>query len=95
MGCVGQDKYAEIIRDEARQTGVKGIFQTHPEASSARCAVLLTGNNRSLVCHLGAAALFTADHIDKNWSAIEGSRLYYLTVRYLTTYLLLSDQGRY
>lgn len=46
MGCVGQDKYAEIIRDEARQIGVKGLFQTHAEAPSARCAVLLTGNNR-------------------------------------------------
>lgn len=46
MGCVGQDKHAEIIKDKASDVGLKVLFQESDKAPTATCAVLLTGKNR-------------------------------------------------
>jgi len=82
MGCVGQDKHAEIIKDKASEIGLNTLFQVTDKASSATCAVLLTGKQRSLVCHLGAANYFTADFLfqGSNWSLIESNQIFYITV---------------
>ena len=80
MGCVGQDECAEIIRDEASKDGLVTLFQTTDRAHTAKCAVLLTDKNRSLVCHLGAAKLFSIDSLERCWPIVESSKLFYLTV---------------
>jgi adenosine kinase len=82
MGCVGEDKYAEMIKEQARETGLKTVFQVTDKAPTATCAVLLTENNRSLVCHLGAANYFRAEFLDQenHWSLIENLKIYYFTV---------------
>jgi sugar/nucleoside kinase (ribokinase family) len=46
MGCVGEDKHAEIIKDKASEIGLRTLFQVTDKASSATCAVLLTGKQR-------------------------------------------------
>jgi adenosine kinase len=83
-GCVGEDKYAEILKEKAKETGLRTMFQTTEKCPTATCAVLLTshGQNRSLVCHLNAANHFTHDFLDRdnNWSVIENIRLFYITV---------------
>lgn len=82
MGSVGKDDYAEMIKEKAKETGLKTLFQVKSEAPTATCAVLLTGTNRSLVAHLGAAKRFTVDFLDQenNWSLIESQKIYYFTV---------------
>jgi len=87
MGCVGQDEYAEIIASKAEEAGLKTLFQTTCEATTATCATLLTDQNRSLVAHLGAACKFTQDYLDnfKTWSHVENSRLFYITGFFITT----------
>ena len=85
MGCVGQDKHAEIIKDKAKEIGLKTLFQLSDKAKSATCAVLLTGTCRSLVCHLGAAQHFTSDFLDhdNNWAQIENNKIFYITVSFV------------
>jgi adenosine kinase len=82
MGCVGQDEYADFIKEKAKESGMKTLFQVTDKAPTATCAVLLTDNNRSLVCHLGAANYFRSEFLDQdnNWSLIENMKIYYFTV---------------
>ena len=94
MGCVGEDKHAEIIKDKASEIGLRTLFQVTDKASSATCAVLLTGKQRSLVCHLGAANYFTADFLvaNTNWPLIETNRIFYITVC-ICLFLYLSSKN--
>lgn len=87
MGCVGKDEYASIVKSKAKESGLKTIFQTTNQASTATCATLLTDKNRSMVAHLGAACKFTEDHLDcpDNWAYIENSQVFYITGFFLAT----------
>jgi adenosine kinase len=50
MGCVGQDKYHQLLHDAATKAGLTLSYQVHsdPEGrvQTGTCAVLITGNNR-------------------------------------------------
>ena len=50
MGCVGQDKYHQLLHDTATKAGLTLSYQVHvdPEGKikTGACAVLITGNNR-------------------------------------------------
>ncbi len=87
MGCVGEDEYADIIVNKAEEAGLRTLFQTTCEATTATCATLLTDQNRSLVAHLGAACKFTQDYLDSytTWTYVENSRLFYITGFFITT----------
>lgn len=88
MGCVGKDKYSEILESKARADGVNVKYQYTEKEQTGTCAVLLTGNgsNRSLCANLAAANLFTKDHIDEpeNRSLITRADFYYITGFFLT-----------
>lgn len=90
MGSVGCDSAAEIIVQKANEIGLKTLMQVTDKEPTARCAVLLTGSNRSLVCHLGAANHFDEDFLNyaQTWSYVEHSRLFYITVCYVMLYKL-------
>lgn len=83
MGCVGQDKYNQLLSDAASKSGLTLSYQVHhdPEGhiQTGTCAVLITGNNRSLVANLGAANHFTIDHLDepKSKEFIEKAQIFY------------------
>jgi len=84
MGCVGQDKYHQLLHDAATKAGLKLSYQVYPHTEEERletgtCAVLITGNHRSLVANLGAANHFTIDHLDdpKNRHLIEQAKIFY------------------
>jgi adenosine kinase len=46
MGCVGKDKYADIMAEKARSVGLNVVYQYHDTLPTGRCAVLITGKNR-------------------------------------------------
>lgn len=50
MGCVGQDKYNQLLHDAASQAGLTLSYQIHHDHEgrilTGTCAVLVTGNNR-------------------------------------------------
>ena len=48
MGCIGKDKFGEILAEKARGNGVNVEYQIHDKEPTGTCAVLITdkGNNR-------------------------------------------------
>ena len=50
MGCVGQDKYHQLLHDAASKAGLQLSYQVHMDSEervqTGTCAVLITGNNR-------------------------------------------------
>jgi len=85
FGCVGQDKYSETLESCAREAGVNVRYQrsSHP---TGRCAVLITGQDRSLVTKLDAANHFTVAHLEEpdNWKVVEAAKAVYSAGFFLT-----------
>jgi len=86
MGCVGSDKYADIMRTKAKEVGLNTVYQVTDKAPTGTCAVLVTGNERSLVAHLSAANLFTVDHLDNDhhWAFIQRAKVHYISGFFFT-----------
>ncbi|GJQ73664.1 hypothetical protein Trydic_g14003 [Trypoxylus dichotomus] len=80
------DKYSEILENKARTNGVNVQYQYVRTVPTGTCAVLLTGDNRSLCANLAAANHFTIDHIRKqeNRKCIEDALYYYVSGFFLT-----------
>jgi adenosine kinase len=51
MGAVGNDKYAEILKEKAKEVGLKTLFQISESSPTAKCAVLLTDKNRFIIIY--------------------------------------------
>jgi len=86
MGCVGNDKYAEILKTKAVEVGVNPVYQYHETEPTGRCAVCIVGHHRSLCAHLAAANHFTESHLDvsENWKLVTKAQYYYITGFHLT-----------
>lgn len=65
IGCIGNDKYGKILEQKATEAGVNVKYQYHDKEPTGTCAVLITGEYRSLCAYLAAANCFTKDHLDK------------------------------
>lgn len=86
FGCVGRDKYSKILEDKARKDGVNVQYQYVDNKPTGTCAVLITGNHRSLCANLAAAECFTIEHLRKpeNKKLIESALYYYVSGFFLT-----------
>merc|ERR1711934_1063686 len=85
-GCVGKDNYGQTLEAKAKEAGVNVQYQISTEFPTGRCAVLITGQDRSLVTKLDAANHFTVDHLDdgKNWKTVESAKVVYSAGFFLT-----------
>jgi sugar/nucleoside kinase (ribokinase family) len=45
-GCIGNDRYAQILEERIHEIGVKALYQRTDKEGTGTCAVLLTGRNR-------------------------------------------------
>ncbi|KAK0056226.1 adenosine kinase 1 isoform X2 [Biomphalaria pfeifferi] len=81
LGCIAHDDHGVRLTDLLREVGVDVKFQYTDKAPTAKCAVLCTGKDRSLVTDLGAAKYFSEDHLDNpdNWAAVETAKFIYLS----------------
>merc|ERR1711936_529655 len=76
----------EAKTEETVEAGVNVQYQISTEFPTGRCAVLITGQDRSLVTKLDAANHFTVDHLDdgKNWKTVESAKVVYSAGFFLT-----------
>lgn len=81
MGCIGKDKFGQILEEKAREGGVNTCYMYNDTEPTGTCAVLLSGANRSLVAYLAAANHFKRAHIDKpeNRALLEKANYYYMS----------------
>jgi len=84
MGAVGEDENGKTLRNAATSDGVNVQYQVHPDHPTGTCAVLITGNHRSLCAYLAAAEKFTISHLESNFSFVEKAKFYYISGFFLT-----------
>merc|ERR1711862_835927 len=86
FGCVGKDEYSNTLEAKAKEAGVNVQYQLSSEHPTGRCAVLITGQDRSLVTKLDAANHFTIAHLEdaKNWKVVEAAKAVYSAGFFLT-----------
>lgn len=82
FGCVGDDEFSKILKDQAQKAGVQVNYQYTTSEPTGTCAVLVTNQQRTLCANLAAANCFTIDHIKKpeNKELIESAAFYYVSV---------------
>lgn len=80
FGSVGKDIYSEKLLEANEAAGVLTKYEYQTEFHTGKCAVLLTGNDRSLVTDLNAANHFHAAHLKKpeNWELVEKAKVFYV-----------------
>lgn len=86
FGCVGKDDTARILTEKAADAGLQVRYQVHNELPTGKCAVLITGENRSLVTKLDAANHYTTEHLEAadNWKMVGSAKVYYSSGFFLT-----------
>lgn len=81
IGTVGDDELGKIIKDTFVDEEIKCYLTEIKHQKTGICAVLLTGEYRSLVTHLGASHLFSFDDVDEIlWHEVAKAKYLYLSV---------------
>ncbi|KAI1393399.1 Ribokinase-like protein [Hypoxylon trugodes] len=80
LGGVGNDKYADILRDAVKQVGLRVEYRVDPTHPTGRCGAIITGHNRSLCTDLAAANHYDLDHLKspKIWELVKNAEFYYV-----------------
>ena len=60
MGCIGKDKYGDILNAKASEAGVNPRYMVHDTVPTGTCAVVVTGHDRQ---ELKKEILKTKSHI--------------------------------
>ncbi|KAI8811578.1 Ribokinase-like protein [Cladochytrium replicatum] len=86
VGCVGKDDAAQILRDVAAKDGLRTDYLVDESAPTGRCAVLITGINRSMVTDLQAANNYKITHAQSApiQAYINSAKVFYIEGYHLT-----------
>lgn len=84
FGCVGKDKYADILQDANKKAGLLAMYRYDEEHPTGRCGVIITGKNRSMCTDLAAANHYKIDHMKENWDTVKNSNAYFVGGYHLT-----------
>lgn len=87
VGCLGTDKFGEILKTALEAAGVKQLFEEFGGKPTGTCAGLVCNKERSLLAHLGAAVELSMDHMKSPevQKAIETCTVYYSEGFFLNT----------
>lgn len=86
IGAVGQDKYAQILKEACSKAGLKTEYLECKDQPTGRCGVVITGHDRTLCTHLAAANEYKIDHLKQPeiWAQVEKAKVYYVGGYHLT-----------
>jgi len=76
MGCVGKDETAKKMKECTATDGVNAVYM-ECDKPTGRCAVCITGVERSLCAHLSAANEYKVDHLNANLAILEKAKIVY------------------
>eukprot|EP00756_Hemistasia_phaeocysticola_P006549 Hpha_TRINITY_DN13888_c0_g1::TRINITY_DN13888_c0_g1_i1::g.69565::m.69565/K00856/E2.7.1.20, ADK; adenosine kinase len=88
LGTIGRDAFGERLVKATEAEGVSFPVVEHESLPTGTCAVLLTGDERSLVANLGASAVFEPQWLRERPSLrniVESAGVYYVTGFFLRT----------
>jgi adenosine kinase len=84
IGCVGKDKYADILQEANKKAGLQVCYRYDEKEPTGRCGVIITGHNRSMCTDLAAANCYKVEHLKENWKLVQNSKAYYVGGYHLT-----------
>ncbi|KAI9805130.1 MAG: hypothetical protein M1825_000964 [Sarcosagium campestre] len=86
IGCVGRDKYADILQTAVKQAGLRVEYRFDDEQPTGRCGVIITGHDRSMTTDLAAANHYKIEHLKEPriWELVEKAQYYYVGGYHLT-----------
>lgn len=85
IGCVGKDEYANTLKAKASEGGTTVEYLVDEATPTGTCAVLITGQNRSLVANISAANNYKENHLDTVGMAhVEKAKTIYISGFFLT-----------
>jgi adenosine kinase len=84
FGCVGKDKYADILQAANKEAGLQVRYRYDDEQPTGRCGVIITGHNRSMCTDLAAANCYKIEHLKENWDVVQNSKAYFVGGFHLT-----------
>ncbi|KAI9877058.1 MAG: adenosine kinase [Pleopsidium flavum] len=86
IGCVGRDKYADILTSACRDAGLRTEYRIDDTQPTGRCGVIITGHDRSMCTHLAAANEYKLEHLQQPdvWAMVERARVFYVGGYHLT-----------
>ncbi|KAI9858969.1 MAG: adenosine kinase [Vezdaea acicularis] len=82
IGCVGKDKYADILHKACDDAGLHVEYLEDAEVPTGRCGVVITGQERSMCTDLAAANLYKESHLksDKIWRLVKAAKIFALSL---------------
>ncbi|KAI9818491.1 MAG: adenosine kinase [Pycnora praestabilis] len=86
IGCVGKDKYADILQSAAKEAELRVEYRIDDSQPTGRCGVIITGHDRSMCTHLAAANEYKIEHLKqpKIWKLVENAKVYFVGGYHLT-----------
>jgi adenosine kinase len=86
IGAVGSDDAGATLKKAAATDGLKTIYYKSPTVPTGRCAVLITGIQRSLCTDLLAANEYKIAHLQtpEVWASVEAAKFFYVGGYFLT-----------
>ena len=84
VGCVGKDKYADMLVEANKKVGLKTVYRVDEEHPTGRCGVIITGHDRSMCTDLAAANHYKIEHLKENWDLVKQAKTYFVGGYHLT-----------
>ncbi|KAJ5649561.1 uncharacterized protein N7484_003284 [Penicillium longicatenatum] len=86
IGCVGKDRYGEILKKTCEKAGVHTEYRVDETQPTGKCGAVITGHNRSLCTHLAAANEYKLEHLKQPhiWDLVEKAQFYFVGGFHLT-----------
>ena len=86
VGSIGDDDRGREIDRKLKEEGVTGYFHKDQTGkSSAVCAVVISGKERTLTTDLAAACAYQESHFDANQSLLDNCKFIYVTAYFITS----------
>jgi adenosine kinase len=76
IGCVGKDATAAKMRECCKKDGVNAAYM-ECDKPTGKCAVCITGVERSLMAYLSAANEYKVDHLKANMALLDKAKIVY------------------
>lgn len=86
IGCVGDDEYAQILREKCAEQGLHVEYRVDPNVPTGKCGVVITDRHRTMLTHLSAANEYKISHLQQPriWSMVEATSVFYVGGYHLT-----------
>ncbi|XP_073391897.1 adenosine kinase-like isoform X2 [Physcomitrium patens] len=86
VGGIGKDEFGDKMERLITLEGVNVAYHEDPSAATGSCAVLVVGDERSLVAYLAAAGMYKIEHMRKSetWALVEKAQYFYSAGFFLT-----------